>query len=133
MDYKTWTYDLKMYQANKESINEARSRLDLILYALTGVKGVDYTKTPSTFNPSLSEEKRLDLIDRYNAVEVEIERYEMAIRNVEIVKKRLPKNLWLMLNDKFVNDLTYKQVGEKYGFSDSGLWHYLKRETERFL
>ena len=61
MDYKTWTYDLKMYQANKESINEARSKLDLILYAMTGVKGVDYTKIPSTFNPSLSEEKRLDL------------------------------------------------------------------------
>ena len=62
-----------------------------------------------------------------------MERYRTAIRNVEQVKKRLPKELWLMLNDKFVKGMTYSALGIKYGYSDHGIWNMMRREVEKYL
>ena len=38
-----------------------------------------------------------------------------------------------MLKDIFIKGMTYRAVGEKYGYSDAGLWLMLKRETEKYL
>ena len=51
----------------------------------------------------------------------------------EDILNRMPKTLREMLIEVFVYGKTYRAVGEKYGYSYNGAWHYIKRETEKFL
>ena len=133
MDYRTFCIDLENYAENLKRLQKAEDELEVILYDLCGVRGVSYDSIMVHGNPSQKALNWLKLEDKYNAKESEVERYRTAIRNVEQVKKRLPKKLWLMLNDKFVKGMTYSALGIKYGYSDHGIWNYLKREVERYL
>lgn len=133
MDYKTFTNDLANYNENILRYQKAKDELEVILYDLCGVRGVSYDSIMVHGNPTQKALNWLKLEDKYNDKETEVKRYELAIRNVEIVKAKLPKELWLMLYDKFVKGETYRSVGMKYGYSSNGAWHYIKRETERYL
>jgi len=133
MDYRTFCIDLENYAENLKRLKKAEDELEVILYDLCGVRGVSYDSIMVHGNPSQKALNWLKLEDKYNAKESEVERYRTAIRNVEQVKKRLPKELWMMLNDKFVKGMTYSALGTKYGYSDHGIWTYLKREVERYL
>ena len=84
-------------------------------------------------NPSAIEEKRLELIDKYNEKEKELEFTKLAIAQTEDVLGRMPSMLRDMLVEVFVNGKTYRSVGEKYGYSYNGAWHFIKRETEKYL
>lgn len=133
MDYKTFCIDLENYAENLKRLKKAEDELEVILYDLCGVRGVSYDSIMVHGNPSQKALNWLKLEDKYNAKQSEVERYRTAIRNVEQVKKRLPKELWLMLNDKFVKGMTYMQMGDKYGYSNHGMWLFLRREVERYL
>ena len=133
MDYRTFCIDLENYAENLKRLKKAEDELEVILYDLCGVRGVSYDSIMVHGNPSQKALNWLKLEDKYNAKESEVERYRTAIRNVEQVKKRLPKELWLMLNDKFVKGMTYSALGIKYGYSDHGIWNMMRREVEKYL
>ena len=133
MDYKTFTEDLASYAQNTERIKQTKEELDIILYQMTGVKGIRYDKIPGTFNPHSAEFIRSKLSERYEEKENELIRYQTAVKNVELVKKRLPKEIWLMLVEKFVKNKTYMEIGIQYGYTNTGLWKYLRREVEKIL
>lgn len=133
MDYKTFTNDLANYNENILRYQKAKDELEVILYDLCGVRGVSYDSIMVHGNPSVKALNWLKQEDKYNEKETELKRYETALVNVERAKKKIPKELWLMLTDKFVRGMTYTQVGLKYGYSGRGMWAYLRRETERYL
>lgn len=133
MDYKTFTTDLSNYNENILRYQKAKDELEVILYDLCGVRGVSYDSIMVKGNPSVKALNWLKQEDKYNEKEAELRRYETALVNVERAKKKIPKELWFMLTDKFVRGMTYTQVGMKYGYSGRGMWAYLRRETERYL
>ena len=133
MDYKVFTSNLANLKRLKDSEESLKSQLDLILYDLGGVKGVHYDSVMVKGNPSVIEEKRLELYDKYNEKEKELEFTKLAIMQTEDVLNRMPKTLREMLIEVFVHGKTYRAVGKMFGFSDYGLWNYIKRETERYL
>ena len=133
MDYKTFTLCLKDYVKNVDKINEVKEELDIILYEMSGVKGIRYDNIRGSYNPYLSALKSLEMIEKYNEKENELKYYESAIQSVDIIFKRLPKYVRFMLIDKFVKGMTYAQIGRKYGYSDNGAWHHMKTQTERYL
>ena len=133
MDYKVFTSNLANLKRLKDSEESLKSQLDLILYDLGGVKGVHYDSVMVHGNPSVIEEKRLELYDKYNEKEKELEFTKLAIMQTEDVLNRMPKTLREMLIEVFVYEKTYRAVGKMFGFSDCGLWNYIKRETERYL
>lgn len=133
MNYKVFITNLSNlneYYRDKAKLEE---EMDILFYQMTGVSGVSYDKIPSSYNPGLSEEMRLEAIEKYNA---KIQQYNficMAINEVSTIMASFPENLQNMLTDIYVEKKTFKSVGIKYGYSDSGLWHMLKRETEKYL
>ena len=133
MDYKVFTSNLANLKRLKDSEESLKSQLDLILYDLGGVKGVHYDSVMVHGNPSVIEEKRLEKYDELEKVEKELEFTKLAIAQIEETLNRMPKTLREMLIEVFVYGKTYRAVGEKYGYSYNGAWHYIKRETERYL
>lgn len=59
--FKNELRNLPFYE---KKIKEIEEEIKNINYQLEGVKGVDYTKPHGTANPSKTEEKRLDLIEK---------------------------------------------------------------------
>lgn len=133
MDYKVFTSNLANLKRLKESEESLKSQLDLIIYDLGGVRGVHYDSVMVHGNPSVIEEKRHEMMDKLDKIEKELELTELVIEQTEEILNRMPKTLREMLIEVFVYGKTYRAVGEKYGYSDSGIWHWLKRETERYL
>ena len=133
MDYKTFTTDLANYNETILRYQKAKDELEVILYDLCGVRGVSYDSIMVHGNPTQKALNWLTLEDKFNEKENEIKRYEAAIANVESMEKKIPKELWAMLHEKFIQGKTYEYMGIKYGYSNNGMWHWLKRETEKFL
>lgn len=133
MEYRVFTSNLAHLKDIRKSIETVKSRLEVKQYEESGVKGIDYTHIPSSHNPSVTALKRLELVDEVDELTRELNWLMLTVYETESVLNRLPEELKDMLVDVFVNGMTFKATGLKYGYSDNGLWHYLKRETERYL
>ena len=133
MTYAIFTANLRNMREMRRELKKIEDELEVILYDMTGVKGVRYDNTPGTFNPRLHDLKRLEDIDKYDDKLREYNYLLITINETEEILKRMPARLKPILNDIYVKGMTYRNAGEKYGYSDHGLWEYLKRETERFL
>lgn len=133
MDYNTFVYDLKRYKDNLKKLQEYDGLIDMQLYIMSGVSAVKYEKIPSSHNPEMSELNRLEQIEKYNFLLMQRQRYETAVKNIQVIKARLPEDLWTMLKEKFIDGMTYEQIGRKYGYTGQGFWKMLRRETEKYL
>lgn len=133
MDFDTFTKNLALYKKYKQAEKDIKEELDLILYDMTGVKGISYDRTPNSFNPSQSALKSLEMVDKYSRKEEELIFTRKAIKQIEITLAKMPKRLQAMLKDKFVYGMTYNQIALRYHYSNNGIWHYIKRETEKYL
>ena len=133
MTYEVFTKNLSQLKSYKKMKKELKSDLDIILYDMTGVKGVRYDSIPMSFNPSLSAIKSLEMVEKYEDKLREFNWVCMCIEEVEKTLEGMPEEIQTMLKEKYVKGITYQKLGEKYGYSDNGLWHYMKRETEKYL
>lgn len=133
MDFETFTNDLISYKRNMKRLLTAQDELEALFYDLTGVKGVGYDQQGGSTNTLQKALNWHTMDEKYNAKLNEVIRYQTALRNVETIKKKLPKELWDMLSDKFIKGMTYTEVGLKYGYSRSGVWYMIRQETERYL
>ena len=137
MTYELFTKLLSSIGDYQKSIDKARTKLEVLEYAETGVKGISYTKTPLSHNPSLSALKRLDLVEEVDELKREINFYQSRLdANREItdeIMARMPSELREMLNDRFVMGMTFSRIAEKYHYSESWLWVKLRNEPEEYL
>lgn len=133
MEYRTFIMNLSNLKRYKESLKNIENDLDLILYDLTGVKGIRYDKLPTSYNPSENAQKQLEMIEIYNEKLKEYDFTVMAIERIESVLKRLPDDLREMVIEKFVDGKSYEELGRKYGYSERGMAKMLEREVEKYL
>ena len=133
MEYRVFTSMLANRDRIIKSIAELKVRLEVAEYNETGVKGISYTKTPLSHNPTLSALKRLELVDKVDDLKREINFLSQMIEETEIVLSRMPEELQNMLIEKYVKGETYVSLGIKYGYSDNGMIYWLKKETEKYL
>ena len=137
MTYELFTKLLSSIGDYEKAIKQLNLKLEVLEYAETGVKGVSYTTTPVSHNPSLSALKRLELVEEVDELKREINFYAMRIdENRSITEKimmAMPNDLQSMLNDRFIRGMTFSAIAKKYHYSESWLWTLLKKETEKYL
>lgn len=133
MEYEVFTANLSKLKLIKVSIDKVKSKLDVKEYLETGVKGIDYTHAPVSHNPSLTALKRLELVDEVDELVRELNTLSMMADEIESILGRMPEELKGMLTEKFVKGWTYDRVGEKYGYSHSGIQYKMRVETEKYL
>ena len=133
MDYRTLKFAMSTYNSNKIRLKKAEAELDLILYDLANVRGVGYDQQGGSTNTLQKALNWLKKDEKYNAKEREVLYYRNLIQVVDDAEKLLPKPLWDMLYDKYINGLTFVELGAKYGYSRSGCQSMLAREVEKYL
>ena len=133
MDYNTFTSNLANLKAYMKTVSEIEERKEEILYILSGVHGISFDSIPVNGNPSVTEERKLDLIDEYNSLCQRQHAIQGMIVMIKDMLSKMPDDLQSMLTDKFVKGKTYETIGIKYGYSSFGIWNLMRRETEKFL
>jgi DNA-directed RNA polymerase specialized sigma24 family protein len=133
MEYEVFTSNLSNLKKIRLSIEKVRSKLEVAEYEETGVKGIDYTHAPTAYNPSLTALKRLELVDEVDELMRELNCLSMMANEIESLLDRMPEELKGMLTEKFIKGWTYEKVGEKYGYSHSGIQYRMRVETEKYL
>ena len=133
MTFETFTAGLSNLKEYKHTLIKIESDLSLILYEMTGVKGISYDKQPASYNPSLTEQKRLEMVERYNDKQKEYDFTLLSIQQIEKTLSRMPQDLQIMLSEKFINGMTYEEIAKIHGYSANGMWHFIRRETEKCL
>lgn len=131
MDYKTFKNEISNLKAYYKSLAEIKDEIEKLNYDLTGVKGVRFDRQPASYNQSLSEWYRLDLIEKIESKEKELDYTELAIKRYEANLKRLPKEIRYAVKQIFINGETFAETGEKLGYTDAGLHYVIKKEIEK--
>lgn len=147
---------IQAYEENDKSILEAQwprlkeiaLELEATYVRMTGVSAIKYDKLPSSFNPELSQQLKLELIEKYNYLlkeyakekktarsylKLEIERLTANITKIEKILNQLPKEIqeWCLL--LFCERTTYKALSKKVAYTDVGLIKKVNRELEKVL
>ena len=133
MEYRVFTSNLARLKDIRKSIESVKTRLEVKQYEESGVKGIDYTHTPTSHNPPVTALKRLELVDEVDELTRQLNWLTATVEEIESLLARMPEELQIMLTEVYVKNMTFRAVGLKHGYSDHGLWQMLKRETERYL
>ena len=131
MDYRTFKNEISNLKAYTRSARELENEIDALWYELTGVKGVQYDKLPSSYNSDLSENFRLELLDRIEFKQKELDFTMLAIERYQNELNRLPDDIKNYVVQIFIYGHTFAEIGEKIGYSDRGLHYKVKKEIER--
>ena len=133
MNYNAFKNELRNYYSYLKSVDEIREEIELIHYEMTGVKGIRYDREPSSFNPELSEEKKLELIEEKEEKELEL---RFTLNAINLIEKKISK---LSPGDKdaclkiIAEGISYEDVSRSKGYSKGGMWKRIRRELTKIL
>lgn len=133
MTYKTFVINLSNLKQYYEDKKRLESETEDLLYIMSGVRGLSYDQVLVHGNPSVKAERWHKLDDDYNKKEKELVFINKAIEQVEETLSKMPETLKTMLVKKYIQEMTFRKIGMEYGYSDKGLWKYMRRETEKYL
>lgn len=124
---------LKHYYDYQRSAIQIEKELDDLLYEMTGVKGIRYDRVPSSFNPELSEESRLEYIEKKAEKEAELDFTYAALKIIEMKLSKLSEEDKEICLNVLNRKVTYEEAGKKRGYSKHGMWVKVKREIEKIM
>lgn len=133
MSYKSFKNEIENYEEYCRNVRILKDEIEGILYELSGVKGISYDKIPSSFNPSLSEERRLELIDLYNQKLEDLKHFLSTIRYVDKRLRGLTADEKRIILDVVSGRLTYEEAGKRHGYSKGRMWKKIKKILEEIL
>lgn len=106
-------------------------RLEDLWYELTGVKAVRYDTTHVTYNKSISEARRLSLLDKVDFYRSELDRMDRQIRYIDSVLDKMTKEENEVVTFVLIEGHTEDEAGEKWYLTRSAISHWITRILNR--
>lgn len=131
MDYRVFKNEISNLPSYYKSAEKLKDDLDVLWHELSGLKAIRYDKQPASFNPEMSESYRLELMDRIEKKQRELDFTYLAIERCESELNRLPSDIKEMVEQIFILGKTFAEVGKSIGYSDNGLHYKIKKEIEK--
>ena len=131
-----------------KSLIPLEKNLDETFTKLTGFKAIRYDIEPGTFNENLSEQMKLELVDKYNlqliefkdALDIaeknlllEIDRLKLNIEHIESIIHQLPNDIKNACIEVYCEKRTFMSKSKDLYYTDTGLFRRLERELDRLL
>lgn len=89
----TYKNELRNLVSLQKQVDDLNGRIEDIWYILTGVRGIDPSRTRVSSNPSVSEEKRLEMEDQIEHLTREKERIESNISYIRQILQLMPRDI----------------------------------------
>ena len=133
VDYRSFKNELENYESYLIAKEQIEQEIEQIIYVMSGVRGIRYDKEPGSFNPELSEEKRLDLIEKKSEKEIELAFIVHAIKLIELKLSKLSKEDKEICMRIIAEGESSEAVSRQNGYTRGGMWKRIKREISRIL
>ena len=121
--------EIRSYRQYKAYRNRLNDRLDTLWYELTGVKGIRYDKAHFNADPSVTEERRLALLDKVTVIETELARVESQIDHIDKLLSAMPKEDRKLVTYTLIDGNTYRQAEDVFYITYSAI----ARKVDRIL
>ena len=121
--------EIRSYRQYKAYRNRLNDRLDTLWYELTGVKGIRYDKAHFNADPSVTEERRLALLDKVTLIETELARVESQIDHIDRLLSAMPKEDRKLVTYTLIDGNTYRQAEDVFYITYSAI----ARKVDRIL
>ena len=131
MDYQTFKNEISNLKAYYRSLDELQRERERLFYDLTGVKGVRFDRQPGSYNQTMAENFRLEMIEQLDELDKEIEFTCQTIKRYESNLDRLPGDVRTLVILLFIKGKTFSEVGHIVGYSDHGIYQKIKKEIEK--
>ena len=86
MTYKVFVRYLRSHEENKKALSRLEAEMNDFEYVMSGVSAVRYDVTPTHGNPSQKEQKRLEMIEKYNRM---LKEYKTTLDCVVLIENLL--------------------------------------------
>lgn len=134
----------------KPYLYDTHLMLEELFIKMTGVSAISYDKIPSTFNESLNEKTKINMIEKYNKLKKtfntyidkaydnlkkEVAYYQKALIHIEEVLIKLPPDIRKVVVEIYGNGKRYEDIsnGNNVFWSPSGVYLNVNKELERAL
>lgn len=117
--------ELKRYRKYLMLSSKLQERLDLLLYDLSGVKGISFDNVKGTANATEKELKRLHKIDEYNDMLMTKKYIDQHIHNIQKTLNKMRIEDKEMFVNKYLDGMSFYSIGKIYYMSKSGVINYM--------
>ena len=131
MNYATFKNELRNLYSYERELKKVDASIEDLSYLMTGVRGINYSKTPSSPNPEVVAEHRLDMIEDMEALLAEKQRLTLNIAHIYATLSKLDDADREAMIEILVKKVNAEKVAEERGYSRSGIWARIKREIEK--
>ena len=129
-DFKVKFINYCNYLQGKKRLEE---EIDYLYYRLSGVKAIRYDKIPTSYNPELSEELRLELCEQIERKIKEYQTWNTEYEYIRLVIRKLNTDEMNILVRLLVKKETYEHLGRELGYSSTGMWKYVESIIEGII
>ena len=133
MDYKSFKNELENYYKHLKNIDRIQEEIDLILYEMEGVKAVRYDKQPSSYNASLNARIMLEMSEKLEEKEIELNYAKASVKYIEMMLKKMPEEDRAICLKVISEGVSAEQIARQKGYSRGGMWKRIKREVTKIL
>lgn len=131
MNYATFKNELRNLYSYERELKKVDASIEDLSYLMTGVRGINYSKTPTSPNPEVVAEHRLDMIEDMEALLAEKQRLTLNITHIYATLSKLDDADREAMIEILVKKVNAEKVAEERGYSRSGIWARIKREIEK--
>lgn len=120
--------ELRNYKHNCKKYEKILDKLDTMWYNLAGVRAADASKIPvRSYNPSYSEEMRLEALEQIEILEIEKRRLEAQIQYVEKILSLLEEDIRGPITSIYINKKTFLYTSVRFNLSESYLQYRIDK------
>ena len=135
MDYNLFYIQMKMVQRYEKAIVDLNRQIDDIIYKFAGVRAIQYDKQRMTFNKYIADEVLERMYQELKQPQKELDEIQNAMYKIRpmVVDKllQLPKDVQQMCISIMWQNKTYEYVGERFGYTASGVRKRIVREVNK--
>ena len=130
-DVESFIGEIKTLKADRESLARRKEEYEDLIYLMSGVSGIDYSKVRGGYNPFGEEERKAKQRAAKSFLEDEIERLQSKIKRTEeilsLVETIEDRDL---INEILVEGMNYRTACEIFGISSTSL---IKKEIKKIV
>ena len=131
MNYATFKNELRNLYSYERELKKINASIDDLFHVMSGVKGIDYSKTPGTPNPEAIAENMLEMIEQMEELEKEKQRLTLNISHIYTALSKMNDSDRDIVMQIVVKKANAEHVAMVKGYSKSGIWARIKREIEK--
>jgi hypothetical protein len=131
MNWNIFKLEMQLYREYLFKIEDLEEERETVFYTFYGVHGVSFDRIPSSHSVDMDIEKRDKFNHSLQPIDKDIDRYKTINQQYERILSSLPEDVQKMARRKFLDNCTYYQVGNEFGYSPNGAYKRIRNEVEK--